>query len=122
MHASRGPSVLATVAARILAKRAKAPATTCLLVALSGIDGSGKTTLSHHLEQELSRHRLHTAVVSLDAWHTPPATRFSAQDPAGHFYRHAFRFEELFRLLVEPLRQTRSIQLTVELTRLPEND
>ena len=64
-----------------------------------------------------------TAVlIHLDAWHTPPEVRFNRDNPAEHFYNHAFRFTQVFERLIEPLRRHRSIHLTVELTRLPEDD
>jgi uridine kinase len=93
-----------------------------LLVALSGIDGSGKTTLSRRLADQLEALGLRTALLHLDPWHNPPGVRFSADDPGRHFYANAFRFDELFERLVEPLRRARSVHLSIELTRLPEND
>ena len=95
---------------------------TSLLVAISGIDGSGKSTLAPRIVHRLNADGLHAVLIGLDAWHVPPEKRFSQEDPAQHFYDHAFRFEELFRLLLNPLKQSRSVHLSVELTRLPEND
>src|SRR5207248_10072039 len=57
-----------------------------------------------------------------DPWHTPPPVRFDDRDPAGNFYRRAFRWDELFGRLIEPLRRDRSVDLTIDLTRLPQND
>jgi uridine kinase len=93
-----------------------------LLVAVSGIDGSGKTTVSRRLAGLLDALGLRTALIHLDPWHNPPEVRFSADDPGRHFYATAFRFDELFEHLVEPLRLARSVHLPIELTRLPEND
>jgi uridine kinase len=93
-----------------------------LLVAVSGIDGSGKTTLSVRLAAALEALGVRTALIHLDPWHTPPSVRFAAEDPGGHFYANAFRFRELFERLVNPLRRARSLHLCIDLTRLPEND
>lgn len=106
----------------IAVRAATRPGEGSLLVAISGIDGSGKSTIAPRMVERLEERGLHTVLISLDAWHHPPERRFSKEDPAQHFYDHAFRFEELFRLLLDPLKQNRSVQLTVELTRLPEND
>jgi uridine kinase len=67
-------------------------------------------------------HGIRPALIHLDAWHHPPSIRFGGDDPGEHFYTHAFRFDELFDRLVLPLRRSRSIQLSVELTRMPEDD
>ena len=93
----------------------------CLVVAVSGIDASGKTTTARLLAQSLEAHALQTAVVHLDDWHTAPEVRFSALDPGGHFYRQAYRFTELFRLLVAPLKADRRLSLAVTLRQLPDN-
>jgi uridine kinase len=88
------------------------------LVALSGIDGSGKTTLARDLEDALDSRGFRVALIGADAWHHPASVRFSERDPAGHFYRNAFRFEEMFRRLIEPLRRDGSVTLTANLVKL----
>lgn len=93
-----------------------------LLVALSGIDASGKSTIAQEIVERLRISGLNAILVGLDPWHNAPEKRFSKDAPAEHFYQHAFRFPELFELLIDPLRHTRSAHVTVELTRLPEND
>jgi uridine kinase len=115
-------TTLPDVVASIIDRRASLPATEALLVALSGIDGSGKGYIAAELVGELRQHGLRVVSLNLDPWHHPPEIRFSKTQPGEHFYEHAFRFEELFRLLVRPLKQQRSLRVTVELTRLPEND
>lgn len=75
-----------------------------LLVGLSGIDGAGKGFLAAELRRELERTGLRVAVLNVDGWLNLPPIRFSAQDPAEHFYRHALRLEEMFSELVLPLR------------------
>ena len=91
------------------------------LIALSGIDGSGKSMLAPALAAALREHDLHAAVVNVDPWHTPAAIRFNAADPARHFYRFAFRYEELFERLIDPLRRHRSVSLNLPLLRLVDD-
>jgi uridine kinase len=110
------------MAAAIITRRASLPPSEAMLVALSGIDGSGKGYITEKLVAALSQEGVGALPVNLDAWHHPPEVRFSTTQPGEHFYEHAFRFEELFCLLVRPLKHRRSLRLTVELTRLPEND
>jgi uridine kinase len=103
------------ILARVPARRG------AVLVALSGIDGSGKTTLAATAAKTLEGHGVRTALIALDAWHTPWAVRYNATDPGRHFYRHAFRFDEFFGRLVDPLRRRRSLTLTLDLIRLADD-
>ncbi|HET9693271.1 MAG TPA: hypothetical protein VFP48_02725 [Steroidobacteraceae bacterium] len=83
-----------------------------LLVAMSGIDGSGKTRCAAELAAALRRDELRVAVIGVDPWQNPQTVRFTAgPDPATHFYRHAIRFDELFARVVEPLVTRRSLHL-----------
>jgi len=93
-----------------------------LIVAVSGIDASGKSTLARRAAAELNARGVGAVVISGDDWHNPPEKRFSASNPAEHFYQNAFRFDELFRILIQPLRRLRELQVTIGLTRLPQNE
>jgi uridine kinase len=104
------------VAARARLAKRRAP-----LVAVIGIDGSGKSTLAPVLAAALRQRDLHAAVITVDPWHTPAAMRFNAADPAPHFYRYAFRWEELFERLIDPLRRHRSLSLSLPLLRLADD-
>jgi len=106
----------------IISARNKLSASNSLLVAMSGIDGSGKSFLASKTVECLKRKNFNVVLIGLDAWHTPSHIRFNEVHPAEHFYKHAFRFDDLFELVVNPLKRDRSVQTTVKLTRLPEND
>jgi uridine kinase len=93
-----------------------------LLVAVSGIDGSGKSTLAPQLAAEIEALGLHAVTLTIDPWHTPASVRFSQEDPGEHFYRHAFRWSEMFDQLIEPLKRNRRVHLIAKVTRQPEND
>jgi uridine kinase len=84
---------------------------TALLVAVSGIDASGKGAIAAQIAAGFERAGLHVASIGLDPWHQPASVRFAQEDPGGTFYRSAFRFDELFERLIEPLRRNRSIVL-----------
>jgi uridine kinase len=113
---------LQTAVEAIVVKRRLVPAERSLLVAISGIDGSGKGVVAHRLVEALAARGLRPYLVNLDAWHTGPAERFDAARSPLHFYEHAFRWQALWQTLIEPLRRTRSIHATLEVTRFPEND
>jgi uridine kinase len=105
--------------ATIIAKRSHISPNRSVLVAVSGIDGSGKGYITEKLVAELNQQGLHSVSINLDVWHTLPAERFDAQNPAAHFYRHAFHFDRLFQELIQPLREQRSIHLSTLLTGIP---
>jgi uridine kinase len=105
---------LEPLVARILALRASASPRRSLLVALTGIDGCGKGFVAERLRKELAGAGLCAGVVGVDGWLNLPAVRFDARDPAGHFYRHALRLEELFAELVLPLRERRSLRVEAD--------
>lgn len=110
--------IVATIERRVAEGRQSGP----LFVAVSGIDGSGKTFLAARVVEELRKRSLGVAPLNIDQWHTPPAVRFGKERPGEHFYEHAFRWDDLFRLVIDPLREKRSVHVTVDITRLPEND
>ena len=93
----------ATVA-RILDTRRSADAARSVLVAVTGIDGSGKGFVAGRISARLSGAGVRSVAINIDGWLNLPSRRFSQADPAGHFYRNAIRFEEMFETLVLPLR------------------
>jgi uridine kinase len=95
---------------RIVREVLKLGSSRAYLVAISGIDGSGKGTFAEALDRALRVSGIRTAVIGLDAWHQPKSIRFSDHDPGGHFYARAFRFDALFSTLVDPLRARRSME------------
>lgn len=104
---------LATI---ILKRRAEISADRSMLVAVSGIDGSGKGYITKKLVAELNLQGVQAISINIDPWLTLPKQRFNAEKPAEHFYHHAFMFEDLFQRLVLPLQQHRSLYLQATLT------
>lgn len=96
------------------ARQAVVP-TRAALVALTGIDASGKGFVAGRLAGRLEAAGLRPALIGIDPWLELPARRFGAGHPGGHFYEHAIRFPALFGQLVEPLRARRSIRLEADL-------
>ena len=86
-----------------------------LLVAISGIDASGKGVIAARLAAALERAGFRVALIALDPWHHPARVRFAERDPGGHFFKNAFRFDELFERVIEPLRRDRAIDLETTL-------
>src|SRR5215813_14824677 len=102
---------LASLVARIVEARNRAPATLALLVGISGIDGSGKGFVSAKLADALRAKSLNVAVISADDWLNLPHVCMNHDNYAEHFYQHAIRFDEMFEKLIFPLKQNRKINI-----------
>lgn len=100
----------------ILGKQKHLRGQSALLVAISGIDGSGKGFVAHQLAADLDKHGLRVATINVDGWQNLPDKRHDPQRPAEHFYEHAIRFDELFARLILPLKETRSIRIEADFT------
>lgn len=83
-----------------------------LLVGISGIDASGKSTLARAVFARLVEAGITSAPLTVDWFHTRAHQRFltgarAAEPPEAHgqhFFQHAFRWTDLFDRLIDPLR------------------
>jgi uridine kinase len=77
-----------------------------LLVGVDGVTGAGKTTLAETIGQELKELGTPAFVISVDHFHNPRAIRHSLgrNNPEG-YYRHSHDYNQLNRLVIEPLRR-----------------
>lgn len=98
----------------ILERRHAVPTSESMLVAVSGIDGSGKGYLTNHLVRELRECGVHAVGINVDGWLNLPSTRFHPDQPAEHFYHHAIRFDAMFEQLILPLQRQRSIRVEAD--------
>jgi uridine kinase len=99
----------------ILAGRRRVPAHESMLVAVSGIDGSGKGYVTERIIACIQRKSLHAVTVNVDGWLNFPSRRFHKERPEEHFYRHAIRFDDMFEQLILPLKRQRSIRVEADL-------
>lgn len=113
---------LTNLVERIRQKRATTAAREAVLVAVSGIDGSGKGYVAKKLAAELRGQGLAVAQFGADSWQNPLAVRINRDRPAETFYRHWARLDELFDLLVLPLKRHRAVTVTVTQMRMPEEE
>jgi uridine kinase len=86
------------------------------LIAISGIDGSGKGYVAARLADRLTDKGHQVAVIAADGWLTLPHVRFGDDEPGVHFYEHAFRFEEMFSCLIDPLVRRGGVRLLADFT------
>ena len=85
------------------------------LIAISGIDASGKGYMATRLTERLTYKGYRVALIAADGWLNLPHVRFG-DEPAEHFYSHAFRFEEMFSGLIDPLVRDGSVRLLADFT------
>lgn len=109
-------SPLTTVVRRILEARGSISARRSVLAAVTGIDGCGKGYVTQRIVKALQDRGVRATGIGLDDWLNLPSVRFSRADPAGHFYRHAIRFDEMFAQLILPLRDNRSLHIVADCT------
>ena len=115
--------------AAIVGRRKQIPKERALLVGISGIDASGKGFVTRRVAELLGARTAaisdlgnNLAVVGADGWLNLPHIRFNQENPGEHFYEHAFRFDEMFKTLILPLRQNREIDLCMDYTEETAND
>jgi uridine kinase len=106
----------ATALRYILESRRAITPQRAVLVAVTGIDGSGKGYATDLIVGALRASGVRASSLNIDGWLNLPNRRFSTSNPAEHFYHHAIRFEEMFTRLVFPLRDRRSLRLEAEFT------
>jgi uridine kinase len=90
---------------RIVETHRRVPADRCTLVAISGIDASGKGYLAANMVQALRTLDLHVANINIDGWLNLPQVRFRKNYPAENFYRNAIRFRHVPTVGLSPPRQ-----------------
>lgn len=105
---------LASLVARIVEARNRAPATLALLVGISGIDGSGKGFVGVKLADALRAKSLNVALISADDWLNLPNVYIKPENPGEHFYKHALRLDEMFERLIIPLRDHREVDVLAD--------
>ena len=120
---ARNPMQFDLLIAAIVARRKQISKERALLVGISGIDASGKGFVTRRVAESLGAGTAaisdpgnNLAVIGADGWLNLPHARFNQENPAEHFYEHAFRFDEMFETLVLPLRQNREIDLRMDYT------
>ena len=105
---------LEVVLRRIMDTRRSIDAKRGILTAVTGIDGCGKGYVTARIVDAIRAQGCRAAAVNVDGWLNLPHKRFDASHPAGHFYHHAIRFDEMFSQLVFPLRDRRSVRVEAD--------
>ncbi len=101
----------------VVARRSRLRPSESLLLAVSGIDASGKGYVATRISELLHLNGLNAVTIGVDPWLGDPRQWSGKRDAGELFYRYGIRFDDLFRALVLPLQQQRSITLPATLRR-----
>ncbi|MCH7842546.1 MAG: uridine kinase [Chloroflexi bacterium] len=104
-------SSLKSVVNEILNARSSISSQRSVLVAITGIDASGKGYFTEQLVAALQTKGVRAVAINADAWLN--LERFDTSDPAEHYYNNAIRFEEMFAQTIFPLRDRRSLRTEI---------
>lgn len=99
---------------KILEVRSRIPENRCALIAVTGIDASGKGYVAARIAGRLRARGTRVALINIDGWLNLPHIRFNEANPAEHFYENAIRFEEMFNRLIFPLRDRHSLCIEMD--------
>lgn len=106
-------TTLHTVVNEILDARRSISDERSVLIAISGIDASGKGYFTERLVGALQTIGVRAVSINVDAWLSLPDKRFGASDLPVNYYHNAIRFEEMFAQTVFPLRDSRSWRVEI---------
>lgn len=99
--------------ARIAGHIGPVPRDGAALIAVDGVDGSGKTTFAQALVEHLEGSGQRAVRVSIDSFHRPRADRYRrGRDSAEGFYRDSFDLEAFRTAVVEPVRPGGDLRVT----------
>jgi uridine kinase len=72
--------------------------------------------MASRIAERLTQEGVNVALIGIDGWLNLPTVRFGQENPGLHFYRHGFRFEQMFSDLVDPLARDGAIDLIMDFT------
>lgn len=102
------------VVGAIVRKRSAVAPDRAVLVGISGIDASGKGYFAARIANQLRMEELEVALIGADNWLNLPNVYGNPENPGEHFYKHALRLDEMFELLIVPLRDHREVDVLVD--------
>ena len=85
------------------------------VIAISGIEGSGKRALTEKIAAALRLDGLNVAVIHTNDWEASKDIRFNVMNSPEEYYLNAYRFDEMFEELILPLKLFGSIKTSVNL-------
>lgn len=104
-----------TLSEKIISARQNKNNGEAVLVAISGIDASGKSITTSRIYYDLTSKGLKVAVISADKWLMHSHKKAADETTPSQFYMNSYRWNELFKEVLLPLKQNRSLYLEKEL-------
>lgn len=76
-----------------------------LIIAIDGIDGSGKTHFAQNLQKHLKAQKQNIILIHIDDFHNPKKIRYQkGPDSPKGFYRDSYNYTELKKVLLDPFK------------------
>jgi len=107
--------VFEAVFQRAVAKKRKDKA---LVIGITGIDCSGKTTFAESLEKYVISTGHDTQSIRLDDFHNPMACRYSGEDQAYNYFNKSFNIGKIVDELLVPIQQKKAFTTRLTLLNL----
>jgi len=96
-------------------KHLKKESNKALIIALSGIEGSGKRELSQKIANYLVLDGIRVAVVHGADWEASKDVRFNVMNSPEEYYLGAYRYDEMFENLILPLKLFSTLKKSIRL-------
>jgi uridine kinase len=93
----------------------KKESTKALVVALSGIEGSGKRELAQSIAGFLELDGIRVAVIRDADWEAPKDVRFNVMSSPEEYYFNAYRYDHMFEDLILPLKLFSTLKKSITL-------
>lgn len=85
-----------------------------VLIAIDGVDTSGKTTLAEQLVKAMEQKSHSIIKASIDGFHNPKEERYRLGSVSAEgYYRHSFNYNSLINCLLKHLKENRNYKTVV---------
>jgi uridine kinase len=85
------------------------------IIAISGIEGGGKRSLTEKVAKALQLEGISVAIVHTDDWEACEKVRFNVMNSPEEYYLNAYRLDEMVEQLILPLKLFGSVKTFVQL-------
>lgn len=90
------------------------------IIAISGIEGSGKRALADVVAEKLRTDGLNVAIIHTDDWEACDSVRFNVMNSPQEYYLNAYRLDDMVEELLLPLKLFGSVKTSATLENVME--